>query len=81
MALDLLHRNSISAFYWGQAYGGPLETWLAAPLVWVLGTNYLALRIVPTVLSAIAAFVVWRIGLRTTSREGRIKIVTWYLPF
>ena len=82
MALNLLHGNSISTFYWGQAYGGPLESWLAAPFVWLLGTNYLALRIVPTLLSAIAAFVVWRIGLRTTSPEGALlaDALAWCFP-
>ena len=82
MALHLLHGTSISAFYWGQAYGGPLETWLAAPFVWLLGTNYVALRIVPTVLSALAAFVVWRVGLRTTSRPGAALAgaLAWCFP-
>lgn len=82
MALHALHLNSISVFYWGQAYGGPLETWLAAPLVGALGTNYLALRLVPTVLSAVAAFVVWRVGLRTTSRTGAALAgaLAWCFP-
>ena len=82
MALHALHLNSISAFFWGQAYGGPLETWLAAPLVGALGTNYLALRLVPTVLSALAAFVVWRVGLRTTSRTGAALAgaLAWCFP-
>lgn len=82
MSLQLLHGESVSAFYWGQGYGGPLETVLAAPFVWLLGTSYLALRLVPVTLSAVTALVVWRVGLRTTSRHGALlaAALAWCFP-
>ena len=64
MAKHVLHGEFVSMFLWGQAYGGPLETWLAAPIIAIIGPSYLGLRIVPIALSAAAAVVVWRVGLR-----------------
>jgi Dolichyl-phosphate-mannose-protein mannosyltransferase len=83
MAKHELHGQFISAFYWGQAYGGTLETWLAAPLVGIFGPSYLALRWVPIVLSGVAAVLVWRIGLRTL-RSGSAALIAaglaWCFP-
>jgi hypothetical protein len=83
MAKHELHGQFISAFYWGQAYGGTLETWLAAPLVGIFGPSYLALRSVPIVLSAVAPVLVWRIGLRTLRSEQVALIaagLAWCFP-
>jgi hypothetical protein len=83
MARHELHGQFVGAFYWGQAYGGTLETWLAAPLVGIFGPSYLALRSVPIVLSAVAAVLVWRVGLRTL-RSEQIALVAaglaWCFP-
>ena len=64
MARHALHGEWLSVFYWGQAYGGPLETWLAAPLLALTGPSWLALRLVPMVLTVAATAVVWRVALR-----------------
>jgi len=82
MARHELHGQFVGAFYWGQAYGGTLETWLAAPLLAIFGPSYVALRIVPIVLSAAAALVVWRIGLRTMSRPAAVTAagLAWCFP-
>jgi hypothetical protein len=57
--------GDLTTFFWGQAYGGSQEVLLTVPLFWVAGSTWLALRIVPIALSAVAAFVVWRVGRRT----------------
>lgn len=64
MARHALQGEWLSVFYWGQAYGGPLETWLAAPLLALTGPSWLALRLVPIVLTLAATAVVWRVALR-----------------
>jgi len=57
-------QGHLSTFYWGSEYGGTLESVLTAPIFFVFGTSWLALRIVPILLSGLAALVVWRIGRR-----------------
>jgi hypothetical protein len=64
MTRHLLH-GEFPTFYWGQAYGGSQEVFLTAPLFWVAGPSWLVLRLVPMALSAVAAVIVWRVGLRT----------------
>ena len=59
MAEDVLHGH-LTTFMWGQAYGGPLETWLAAPVLAVFGPTWLGLRLVPIALSAVAAWLAIR---------------------
>lgn len=52
-------------FFWGQPYGGPHEALLAAGVFSVTGSSVVALKLVPAVLSAVAAVLTWRIGRRT----------------
>jgi len=63
MARHVLH-GQFSTFYWGAGYGGTIESVLTAPIFFVFGSSWLALRIVPIILSGVAALVVWRIGRR-----------------
>ena len=63
MARHVLH-GQFSTFYWGAGYGGTIESVLTAPIFFVFGSSWLALRIVPIILSCVAALVVWRIGRR-----------------
>jgi Dolichyl-phosphate-mannose-protein mannosyltransferase len=56
--------GQFAAFYWGQAYGGTIEVFLTAPVVAVAGLSTVAIRVVPLALTAVAAVLVWRIGLR-----------------
>lgn len=69
MALHALHGH-LTTFIWGQAYGGSQEALLTAPLVALLGASWLALRLVPAALAAVAAVLVWRVGLRTIDRRA-----------
>jgi dolichyl-phosphate-mannose-protein mannosyltransferase len=57
--------GEFTTFFWGQAYGGSQEALLTAPLFAVSGSSWLAARLVPIVLTAVAALVVWRVGRRT----------------
>ena len=64
MTRHFIH-GEFSTFFWGQAYGGSQEAMLTVPLFLVFGTSWVALRIVPIALTAVAALVVWRVGRRT----------------
>lgn len=52
------------AFFWGQHYGGTLEAALVSAARLLTGTTVVALKLVPIVLSAVAAVLVWRVGRR-----------------
>jgi hypothetical protein len=53
------------AFVWGLNYGGIQELLLTAPIFWIFGSSWVALRLVPMGLSAAAAVLIWRVGRRT----------------
>lgn len=62
-----LEANSIlqghfHAFYWGQVYGGTLETFLVAAAFSAFNYSIIALSLVPMVLDLVAAILVWRIA-------------------
>jgi Dolichyl-phosphate-mannose-protein mannosyltransferase len=65
MVRHLIHQGELTTFYWGQAYGGTQEVLLTAPLFAVAGSSWVALRLVPIVLHAVASLLVWRVGRRT----------------
>lgn len=81
MARHLLSGN-FSVFYWGQGYGGPLETWLAAPVVAVFGDTWVGLRIIPILLAAATSLTIWRIGLRVIHPYGAATAgaISWVFP-
>jgi hypothetical protein len=81
MVLHAMH-GDISTFFWGGAYGGPDEVLLSVPVFWVAGANYLALRIVPNVLTALAAILVWRVGRRTIGEPAAMVAggLLWIWP-
>jgi hypothetical protein len=69
MVRHVLH-GQVTTFFWGQAYGGSQEVLLTAPVFWLFGSSWLALRLVPIVLVAAASAVVWRVGRRTIGEPG-----------
>lgn len=52
-------------FIWGLHYGGIQELLITAPIFSIFGSSWLALRIVPIVLTAVTSLVIWRVGRRT----------------
>jgi 4-amino-4-deoxy-L-arabinose transferase-like glycosyltransferase len=74
--------GGLSAFYWGQGYGGTAEVVLTAPLVAAFGYSTTAIRLVPAVLNGVAAIVVWRVGRRTIGEPAATAagLLTWVWP-
>jgi hypothetical protein len=72
----------LSAFFWGQAYGGTQEVIPVALLFAVFGTHLFLVRLVPMLLSALSALVVWRIGRRTIGELPAIVagLLLWVWP-
>jgi hypothetical protein len=58
-------RGDLTVFYWGQGYGGTQEVLLTAPVFWLFGDGWLALRLVPVAITIATALVIWRVGRRT----------------
>ena len=72
--------GEVSAFFWGQGYGGTQEVLVTAPLVGILGTSTEVIRLVPVALTGIASFLVWRIGRRTVGEPAaRIAAVLFWI--
>jgi hypothetical protein len=70
------------AFFWGQNYGGTIETVLTAALFRIVGTSTLALKIVPLALNGLAAVLVWRIGRRLMAAWAAVAagLLLWLWP-
>jgi hypothetical protein len=81
MARHALH-GELTAFYWGQAYGGTQEVVLTALSLGVFGTSVLAVRAVPVLLTAVAALLVWRVGRRTVGEPAAsiAALIFWVWP-
>lgn len=74
--------GELTTFYWGQAYGGTQEVLLTVPLFLVGQSSWLALRLVPIVLSAVASLLVWRVGRRTIGEPAAAvaAAIFWIWP-
>src|SRR5207247_4968130 len=64
--------GELTTFYWGQAYGGSQEALLTAPVFWVVGSSWLALRAIPLALDVVAVFLVWRVGRKTIGERAAV---------
>lgn len=73
--------GELPLFFWGQAYGGTQEVFLTAGVFAAAGSSPLTLRLVPLVLFAMAALLVWRVGRRTVgepaARIGAVVFTVW----
>ena len=69
-------------FYWGQAYGGSIESLVAAALFVVLPDSGFVLRLVPVAFCAGSSLVCWRIGHRLIgARAGMVAgALFWLAP-
>ena len=62
--------GELFTFYWGQSYGGTQEVFLTAAAFAVVDSGTIALKLVPVGLVALAAVLVWRVGLRTVGEPA-----------
>ncbi|GAC1533368.1 MAG: hypothetical protein NVS3B12_12680 [Acidimicrobiales bacterium] len=74
--------GAFRAFYWGQPYGGTIETALVSTVFAVLGPSTGALKAVPLVLDACAAVLTWRIGRHVTNPRAAVVAgaLVWLWP-
>ena len=81
MARGILH-GRFPIFFPGQGYGGSQEAFLTAPLIAVFGLHVWTIRIVPIVLWAASAVLVWRIGLRVLDERRAVlaAVLFWIWP-
>jgi hypothetical protein len=80
MARHLLHHGQLPAFFWGQEYSGSGEAVLLAGLLALRLPSDLASKLVPIGLSALAAYLVWRLGRRTVGETAAIVgAALWWL--
>jgi len=72
----------VSAFYWGQSYGGTQEVFLSAGLFAAAGSSAWTLRAVPLLLAVAAVILVWRIGLRLLDERRAVFAASlfWVWP-
>jgi 4-amino-4-deoxy-L-arabinose transferase-like glycosyltransferase len=78
MARHLQH-GEFPTFFWAQSYGGTIEVILTVPVFWLFGSSTAALRVVPIVLWAIAALLVWRVGRRVLDeRRARVAAALFW---
>jgi 4-amino-4-deoxy-L-arabinose transferase-like glycosyltransferase len=77
----ILH-GTFPVFFPGQGYGGTQEAFLAAPLVAAFGLHAWAIRIVVVLLWAVAAVLVWRIGVRVLDDRRAVyaALLFWLWP-
>jgi hypothetical protein len=68
MALQLLHHGQLTAYMWGQSYGGSLEAVLTAAVFAVAGAGTSQLLATTALSSALCAFALWRVGRRLVRR-------------
>jgi hypothetical protein len=70
--------GELTAFFWGQSYGGTLEPLLVAAAFALAGSGVIVLKLVPVLLFAVAGLLVWLIGHRTIGDRGAIVAVALF---
>ena len=64
-------RGDFPTYFYGQAYMGSLETYLAAGLFHLFGPSSWALRAVPILLSLLLVYLTWRLAYALLPRDAR----------
>ena len=62
----------VDVLFWGQAYGGTIESFVVAPLFAVFGPTVLVERLLLLVIATIAALLTWRIGRRLVGEPAAV---------
>ena len=85
MALRLLHHGQLTAYMWGQSYGGSLEAVLTAAVFAVAGAGTSQLLATTALSSGLCAFALWRAGLRIVGEPaaqlGALAFWVWPASF
>jgi hypothetical protein len=80
MALHI-RSGDFPAFYWGQAYGGSIESFVAAAFFYVVPATAFTLTLVPVGFCAGCALMVWRLGVRLAgARAGLVAAALFWVP-
>lgn len=82
MALHLLHHGQLTAYMWGQSYGGSLEAVLTAAVFAIGGVGTSQLLATTALSSALCALALWRAGrLIVGERAAQIgALAFWVWP-
>ncbi len=69
-------------YFWGQGYGGTIEVYLGAPLMWAFGGGLGAARALSLLLTAVATWLVWVVGRRALDprRAAVAAALFWVWP-
>jgi hypothetical protein len=85
MALRLLHHGQLTAYMWGQSYGGSLEAVLTAAVFVVAGAGTSQLVATTALSSGLCAIALWRIGRRIVgewaAQIGALAFWVWPASF
>jgi hypothetical protein len=85
MALRLLQHGQLTAYMWGQSYGGSLEAVLTAAVFAVAGAGTSQLLATTALSSALCAVALWRAGRRIVgepaARIGALAFWVWPASF
>lgn len=77
-------RGHPTAMFWGQGYGGTIEPGLTRIAFLATGPSAWALKLVPIVLAAVSAVLLWRIALRILNARAAAfagALILVYPPF
>jgi hypothetical protein len=82
MALQLLHHGQLTAYMWGQSYGGSLEAVLTAAVFAVARTGTSQLLATTALSTALCAVALWRAGRHIVGEPaaGIGALVFWVWP-
>jgi 4-amino-4-deoxy-L-arabinose transferase-like glycosyltransferase len=82
MATELLRHGQLSAYMWGQAYGGSLEAVLTAGVFALTGTGTGQLLAACALASALAVLALWHAGRRIVGDRAALlgALVFWVWP-
>jgi hypothetical protein len=82
MALRFLHHGQLTAYMWGQSYGGSLEAVLTAVVFAVAGVGTGQLLATVALWSGLCAIVLWRVGRRIVGEPAALigALAFWVWP-
>lgn len=74
--------GEVAALYWLSPYGGTLESAVAAAVFAVVGSSVVALKLTTLGVFVFAAFLTWRVGIRTVGSPSALvgTAIFWVSP-